>query len=92
MTRSRTDKETAAMNRYRYVEERSRGPDTDAEMDRQVKAAQATLLAQHAPDTRVRRALWSQDETQVLELRDGPPLLLVHGGRDGAFEWVPILR
>ena len=35
---------------------------------------------------------WSQGETQVLELGDGPPLLLVHGGGDAAFEWVPILE
>ena len=27
----------------------------------------------------------------MLELRDGPPLLLVHGGGDAAFEWIPIL-
>jgi pimeloyl-ACP methyl ester carboxylesterase len=27
----------------------------------------------------------------LLEIGDGPPLLLVHGGGDGAFEWVPIL-
>jgi pimeloyl-ACP methyl ester carboxylesterase len=28
----------------------------------------------------------------VLELGAGPPLLLLHGGGDGAFQWVPILR
>lgn len=61
------------------------------EMDRQLEAAQAALLARHAPDTRVRRVAWSQGETQVLELGAGPPLLLLHGGGDGAFEWVPIL-
>ena len=27
----------------------------------------------------------------MLELGDGPPLLLVHGGGDAAFEWIPIL-
>ena len=50
------------------------------------------MLAKHAPETRVRRVTWSQGETQVLELGDGPPLLLVHGGGDAAFEWVPVLE
>ena len=61
------------------------------ECDLELAAAQALLLERYAPDTRVRRIRWSDGETQVLELGDGPPLLLVHGGGDGAFEWVPIL-
>jgi pimeloyl-ACP methyl ester carboxylesterase len=61
------------------------------EIDRELEQAHAALLARHAPDTHVRRVRWSQGETQVLELGAGPPLLLVHGGGDGAFEWVPIL-
>jgi pimeloyl-ACP methyl ester carboxylesterase len=61
------------------------------ELDRELEQAQAALLARFAPDTRVRRVGWSQGETQVLELGDGPPLLLVHGGGDGAFDWVPVL-
>jgi pimeloyl-ACP methyl ester carboxylesterase len=50
------------------------------ELDRELEQAQAALLARFAPDTRVRRVRWSRGETQVLELGDGPPLLLVHGG------------
>jgi pimeloyl-ACP methyl ester carboxylesterase len=65
--------------------------DGRSEQDRRLNAAQAALLERYAPDTRVRRVPWSQGETQVLELGSGPPLLLVHGGGDGAFEWVPIL-
>ncbi len=61
------------------------------ECDLVLAAAQELLLERYAPDTRVRRIRWSDGETQVLELGDGPPLLLVHGGGDGAFEWVPIL-
>jgi pimeloyl-ACP methyl ester carboxylesterase len=61
------------------------------ERDLELAAAQEHLLERYAPDTRVRRIHWSHGETQVLELGDGPPLLLVHGGGDGAFEWVPIL-
>jgi pimeloyl-ACP methyl ester carboxylesterase len=65
--------------------------ETDAELDRQLEAAQAVLLAEHAPDTRVRRVRWSQGETQVLELGTGPPLLFVHGALSGAAGWIPIL-
>ena len=61
------------------------------ELDRELAKAQAALLARFAPNARVRRIRWSQGETQLLELGDGPPLLLVHGGGDGAFDWVPIL-
>jgi pimeloyl-ACP methyl ester carboxylesterase len=60
------------------------------ELDRELEKAQATLLARHAPDTRVRRVRWSQGETQVLERGAGAPLLLLGVG-NGAFEWVPIL-
>jgi pimeloyl-ACP methyl ester carboxylesterase len=63
----------------------------DTELDRELEKAQAALLAHYAPDTRVRRVRWSQGEIQLFELGEGPPLLLVHGGGDGAFEWVPIL-
>jgi hypothetical protein len=54
MIQSRTDDDTAAMNRQLDVEDRSRRPDTDIEMDRQVEEAQEAMLARHAPDTRVR--------------------------------------
>lgn len=60
-------------------------------MNQRLETAQKALLAQLAPDTRVRRLRWSQGETQVLELGSGPPLLLVHGGLGDAFAWVPIM-
>ena len=63
----------------------------EKELDRQLGKAQAALLARFAPDTRVSRIRWSQGETQLFELGEGPPLLLVHGGADGAFDWIPIL-
>jgi pimeloyl-ACP methyl ester carboxylesterase len=59
--------------------------------DPDLEGAQAALLARYAPGTRVRRVAWSQGETQVLELGEGRPLLLLHGGADSACEWVPIL-
>lgn len=65
--------------------------DVGSEIDRQLEAGQAALLARHAPETRVRRVRWSQGETQVLELGAGSLLLLVHGGLDNAFVWAPIL-
>lgn len=61
------------------------------ELDRQLERLQAALLGRYAPETRVHRLRWSQGETQVLELGSGSPLLLVHGGLNGAWEWVPIL-
>jgi pimeloyl-ACP methyl ester carboxylesterase len=63
----------------------------EKELDRELEKAQAALLARFAPDCRVSRIRWSQGETQLLELGDGPPLVLLHGGGDGAFDWVPIL-
>jgi pimeloyl-ACP methyl ester carboxylesterase len=62
-----------------------------SEHARRLNAAQADLLERFAPHTQVRRVTWSQGRTQVLELGTGPPLLLVHGGGDGAFVWAPIL-
>jgi pimeloyl-ACP methyl ester carboxylesterase len=67
------------------------GDSLEDELDRELAKAQVTLLARFAPNARVHRIRWSQGETQLLEIGDGPPLLLVHGGGDGAFDWVPIL-
>jgi 4,5:9,10-diseco-3-hydroxy-5,9,17-trioxoandrosta-1(10),2-diene-4-oate hydrolase len=61
------------------------------ELDRELEQAQALLLARFAPDAQVRRIRWSQGETQLFEIGDGPPLLYVHGGLGGAYEVVPIL-
>jgi pimeloyl-ACP methyl ester carboxylesterase len=66
--------------------------DETAELDQQLEAARAALLARYAPHTRIRRVAWSQGETQVLELgAGGPPLLLVHGAISDAAVWAPIL-
>lgn len=59
--------------------------------DRQLETAQGRLLDRFAPDLLVRRVRWSNGETQVFELGQGKPVLLVHGGLDNAFSWAPIL-
>jgi pimeloyl-ACP methyl ester carboxylesterase len=61
------------------------------DLDREVQDAQGALLARFAPETQVRQIRWSGGETQALELGAGEPLLLVHGGGDGAYEWVPFM-
>jgi 2-hydroxy-6-oxonona-2,4-dienedioate hydrolase len=62
----------------------------ETELDRELERAQVRLLAQFAPEARVRRIRWSQGETQVVELGSGSPLLYVHGGLGGAYELAPI--
>jgi len=61
------------------------------ELERRIEAAHADVLARLAPGTLSRRLAWSQGGTRVLELGDGPPLLLVHGAFDNAALWAPIL-
>lgn len=59
--------------------------------DRAARAAQAAYLGRVAPGYRARRVRWSGGETQVIELGEGPPLLLLHGGLGEAAQWGPIL-
>ena len=61
------------------------------DLDLQLEAAQSAVLARLAPGTRSRRLRWSGGETRVLELGDGPPLVLLHGLMDSAGLWAPIL-
>ena len=62
-----------------------------ADRNRDVEVAQAAYLDRCAPGYRTRRVSWSGGTTQVIELGDGPPLLLVHGGLADAFQWGNIL-
>jgi pimeloyl-ACP methyl ester carboxylesterase len=53
--------------------------------------AQAAYLNRCAPGHRTRRVRWSGGTTQVIEMGEGPPLLLLHGGLGEAFQWGSIL-
>jgi pimeloyl-ACP methyl ester carboxylesterase len=66
----------------------TRGP---SELDRRIEAAHGAVLERLAPGTSASRLRWSQGETRLLELGDGPPLVLVHGAFDNAALWAPIL-
>ncbi|HYO55488.1 alpha/beta hydrolase [Archangium sp.] len=59
--------------------------------DRAFELAQAAYLNRCAPGHRTRRVRWSGGTTQVIELGEGPPLLLLHGGLGEAFQWGHIL-
>jgi pimeloyl-ACP methyl ester carboxylesterase len=60
-------------------------------LERAVELAQATYLNRCAPGYRTRRVRWSGGTTQVIELGEGPPLLLLHGGLGEAVQWGGIL-
>jgi pimeloyl-ACP methyl ester carboxylesterase len=66
-------------------------PPSAEDLTRRVEEAQAAFLGRCAPGYRTRRVRWSGGTTQMIELGDGPPLLLVHGGLGEAFQWGPIL-
>jgi pimeloyl-ACP methyl ester carboxylesterase len=56
-----------------------------------VEVAQSAYLDRCAPGYRTRRVQWSGGTTQIIELGEGTPLLLVHGGMGEAFQWGSIL-
>lgn len=67
------------------------GPSRETPADRAVQDTQRAYLDRVAPGHRTRRVGWSGGTTQVIDLGDGPPLLLIHGGLGEAFQWGPIL-
>ena len=69
-----------------------RDMDSANRADAALERAQRTLLERCAPTAETRRIRWRGGETQVVELGEGPPLLLVHGGGDAGFEWFPLLE
>ncbi|MDY7230961.1 alpha/beta fold hydrolase [Hyalangium rubrum] len=65
--------------------------DSAGGLDRALESAQAAYLNRCAPGHRTRRVRWSGGSTQAIELGDGPPLLLLHGGLGEALQWGPLL-
>lgn len=59
--------------------------------DHALELAQAAYLDRRAPGYRTRRVRWSEGSTQVIEIGEGSPLFLLHGGLGEAFQWGPIL-
>lgn len=66
-------------------------PGVDSSRDRAFELAQAAYLDRCAPGHRTRRVRWSGGTTQIIELGEGPPLLLLHGGLGEAIQWTNIL-
>jgi len=60
--------------------------------DRGLREARKRLLSRFVPGARIRRLKWSMGWTEMIELGEGPPLVLVHGGLGEAGGWAPILR
>ena len=59
--------------------------------DRGLREARKRLLTRFVPGARTRRVKWSMGWTELIEVGEGPPLVLVHGGLGEAGGWVPIL-
>ncbi|AKJ00703.1 pimeloyl-ACP methyl ester carboxylesterase [Archangium gephyra] len=66
-------------------------PGSASSRDHAFERAQAAYLDRCAPGHRTRRVRWSGGTTQIIELGEGPPLLLLHGGLGEAIQWANIL-
>jgi pimeloyl-ACP methyl ester carboxylesterase len=62
-----------------------------AALTRSVEVLQDAYLERCAPASRTYPVKWSGGTTQVIEIGQGPPLVLVHGGLGEAFHWGPLL-
>jgi pimeloyl-ACP methyl ester carboxylesterase len=66
-------------------------PDSASSRESAFERAQGAYLDRCAPGHRTRRVRWSGGTTQIIELGEGPPLLLLHGGLGEAIQWANIL-
>ena len=53
---------------------------TDRTGDRGLREARKRLLSRFVPGASTRRLKWSKGSTEIIEVGEGPPLVLVHGG------------
>ncbi len=49
------------------------------------------MLDLYVPGARTRSLKWSGGSTEIIEVGEGPPLVLVHGGLSEAGDWYPLL-
>ena len=59
--------------------------------DRGLREARKRLLSRFVPGARTRRLKWSMGSTEMIEVGEGPPLVLIHGGLGEAGGWAPIM-
>src|SRR5437870_13846345 len=64
---------------------------TDRTGDRGLREARKRLLSRFVPGASTRRLKWSMGSTEMIEVGEGPPLVLIHGGLGEAGGWAPIL-
>jgi len=63
----------------------------DVAGDQGLREARKRLLSRFVPGARTRRLKWSMGRTEMIEVGEGPPLVLIHGGLGEAGGWAPIL-
>src|SRR3989442_5374806 len=64
---------------------------SDQAGDRGLREARKGLLPGFFPGARPRRLKWSMGSTEMIEVGEGPPLVLIHGGLGEAGDWSPIM-
>lgn len=56
-----------------------------------MRDARKRLLSRYATGALTRSLKWSGGSTEIIEVGEGPPLVLIHGGLGEAGDWAPIL-
>ena len=63
----------------------------DVAGDQGLRDARKRLLSRFVPGARTRLLKWSMGRTEMIEVGEGPPLVLIHGGLGEAGGWAPIM-